>query len=104
MGLELKNVKISPGIAHDMLEGELWLHKSKIGTVYDDGWIDELYVEFSDPQGQQAFIDRAVKFNKKRQPKASGTEPLIRELLFLSRSYRSIEDKNLPGCSQITFI
>ncbi len=104
MGLELRNVTISPGIAHDMLQGELWLHKVKIGEIYDDGWIDELYVEFSNEEGQKSFLQRVIKYNKKRHVNTEDAEPLLKELLFLSHSYRSTRDKSLSGCSQITFI
>jgi hypothetical protein len=104
MGLELRNIKISPGIAHDMLHGELWLHKVKIGEIYDDGWIDEIYMEFSDQESQDAFMERVKKYNKKHSIEAKEAEPIIKELLFLSHSYRSTEDKSLPGCSQITFM
>lgn len=104
MGLELRNVTISPGIAHDMLQGELWLHKVKIGEIYDDGWIDELYVEFSCEEDQKSFLERVVKYNRKIHAKGENVEPLLKELLFLSRSYRSTRDKSLSGCSQITFI
>lgn len=104
MGLELRNISIGPGIAHDTLHCELWLHKEKIGEIYDDGWIDELYLEFSDRECQDAFMNRAVKYNKKHHLPSDDPEPVIKELLLLSHSYRSIEDKSLPGCSQITFI
>lgn len=104
MGLELRNISISPGIAHDMLHCELWLHKVKIGEVYDDGWIDELYMEFTDQESQDAFMEKVRKYNKKRHLEAEEAEPIIKELLFLCHSYRSTEDKSLPGFAQITFI
>jgi len=104
MGLELRNVSIGPGIEHDTLNCELWLHNVKIGEVYDDGWIDELYIEFYDQENQNAFMDRAVKYNKKHNLCPDDVEPIIKELLLLSHSYRSTVDKSLPGCAQITFI
>lgn len=104
MGLELRNVSIGPGMAHDTLNCELLLHKVKIGEVYDDGWIDELYIEFSDLESQNAFMDRVIKYNKKHKLRPDDTEPILKELMLLSHIYRSTADKSIPGCSQITFI
>lgn len=78
--IELKNVKFGAGISHEMLKGSLYLNDKKIGEILDDGWCDELYIEFKNQKSQNLFSDEFNKCLRRKRFKFKTPEEFLRYL------------------------
>lgn len=104
--IQLKSIKYSSGLHHSKVCADLFVCGKKVGEILDDGWCDEIYIEFIDEKCQ-------VKFNKKLQeyfeandipPKSSGI--FIKELIFSDKIKKlQASDKDInKKAKQVSFL
>lgn len=81
MPFELKAIKFEPGFDHVKITASLYLNGKKIGELLDDGWCDELYIEFKNMKQQEHFIEEFKKYIKGKKVKFKEPELFFRNLI-----------------------
>lgn len=104
--IQLKSIKYSTGLHHNKVCADLFVCGKKVGEILDDGWCDEIYIEFLNE-------NLRLKFNKKLQevfeeenisPKSPGL--FIKELIYsdkIKKFKNSDKELNKKG-KQISFL
>jgi hypothetical protein len=95
--IELRKINLDLGEDHERLEAEIYLNNRKIGEVVNDGWSDELYIEFKNEQIKNRFYG-ILSSNKICMDK------LINDQLFAHGFYRYVKDPTLRNCFQVKII
>lgn len=104
MGVELKSIKINPGIEHDCVFAKLYIDGKKAGELIDDGWCDELYIEFKNDSMEKKFRRLVNKYYSIKGIDSNRIDTLIDALLHINGYYRSVKDPTLSNCYQLTFL
>ena len=103
LGIELKNVLVSKGQAHDKISAKIFMDNRKIAQLINDGWCDEYYIEFINNKTKNEFEERMIKYYKDKKIKIINCDCFIEELLFINHTYKSVKYSNL-NCEQLTFL
>lgn len=105
-GIELKNIIYEPGEERQGVSGEIHLDGGKIGEVFDDGWCEELYIEFESMKFEEIFLKRKEKYYKQKNSENLTAEEFIRSLIYRDRikllSRKEKKTKKLP--EQLSFL
>lgn len=103
-GVELRNIVIQNGEDHEYINASIYIENKRVGEALDDGWCDEIYVEFKNNKNLQKFNDAVKKYYKKNKIKSSTSDIFIRKLLHISGQYIGEKSHNTQGFSQLCFI
>lgn len=101
MGVELKKIKIDIGVEHDCIIAKLYIDGKKSGEVINDGWSDELYIEFINEKAMDKFNNIVKQYYNKNKIKSKGFDKFIEDLLHLNGYYKSIKDSSRDNCYQL---
>lgn len=102
MGVELKKIKIGIGIDHESLSAKIYINDKKAGEILNDGWCDELYVEFVSASMEKKFNELLIKYYKKKRIKSDNINPFIDDLLHANGCYKGVKDPSLKNGYQLT--
>lgn len=102
MGVELKKVKIGIGIDHESLSAKIYINEKKAGEILNDGWCDELYIEFVNTSMEKKFSELCRKYYKKKRIKSDKINPFIDDLLHINGCYKGVKDPLLNNGYQLT--
>ena len=103
-GIELKAIVVGCGVDHESVKASIYLGNKKIGELLDDGWCDEIYLEFKNLKCQENFYNSVKSYYRKRRIKIQTPEFFIRELLTAKGYYQGEKSSKLQGCYQLYFI
>jgi hypothetical protein len=105
-GIELKNIVYEPGENRTKVSADIFVGKSRVGEVLDDGWCDEIYIEFIDDKNEKLFLKRKEGFCIKKNLSAVSAEDLLRELIYEDRikMIRKQSRGLSKPCKQLSFI
>lgn len=84
-GIELKNIVYEPGENRSKISADIFIGKNKVGEVFDDGWCDELYIEFIDDKSEKLFNKRRDDYCNMKNFNEVMSEDIIRELIYEDR-------------------
>jgi hypothetical protein len=104
MGIELRDIDIEPGIEHEKISAKIYINNVKAGELVDDGWCDEIYIEFKNPKLMDKFKSIMMGYYSERKIDSVSPDLLIDELLKLNKQYKGVKDPTIAGCYQISFI
>lgn len=102
--IELKAIVVGSGVDHESVKASIYLDNKKVGELLDDGWCDEIYLEFKNLKCQERFNNSVKRYYRKRKAKIQTPECFIRELLTAKGYYKGERSSRLPGCYQLCFI
>lgn len=103
LGISLKNVSVREGLDHNMITAKVYMDEKCVGSLTNDGWCDEYYIEFKNIAMENEFESRMSRFYKRKKIKSSEYESFIKELLFINQEYMSKRD-NFLNCDQLTYL
>lgn len=104
MGIELRAIYIEPGIEHEKVTAKIYINNVKAGELVDDGWCDEIYLEFKDHSMMDKFSSIMINYYSERGISSEAPDLFIDELLRLNKQYKGVKDPTISGCFQISFI
>lgn len=95
--IELRKANIDIGIDHEKYSAELFVHGRKIGELLNDGWCDEIYIEFKSERDMKRF------YNILRENKVLDFNGFVWSMLLLKKIYKGVKDPR-EGFYQLTFL
>jgi hypothetical protein len=104
MGIELRTICIEPGIEHEKVTAKIYINNVKAGELVDDGWCDEIYVEFKNHAMMDKFLSIMFKFYGEKGINSETPDLFINDLLRINKQYKGVKDPTISGCFQISFI
>lgn len=102
MGIELRKIKIDIGIDHESLSAKLYIDGKKAGEIINDGWCDELYVEFINTATEKKFKNLLNEYYKQKGIESDKINPFIDDILFINGYYKGVKDPSLNNGYQLT--
>lgn len=84
-GVELRNIVYESGEEHRRISAEIYVDGKKAGEALDDGWCEELYIEFESSKLEEAFLKRKEKYYKQRNSENLTSEEFVRSLVYRDR-------------------
>ncbi|GEM_PF-2807920 len=102
MGVELRKIKIGVGIDHESLSAKIYIDEKKAGEILNDGWCDELYIEFVNASMEKKFNDLLNKYYRKKGIESDKINQFIDDMLYLNGYYKGVKNPLLNNGYQLT--
>ncbi|WP_279146045.1 MULTISPECIES: hypothetical protein [Clostridium] len=92
--IELRDIEVKNDAKCTEVTGKVYMDNKCIGTILNDGWGDETYIEFKNETENKEFMSTLKKYYKKNKLTLNDIEQFLRKLLKLNNIYLDEKKEN----------